>query len=147
MNLPAHLRACISDDTQFVELPDPVRLESGECLENVVVAYRSWGDVANAAERAILICHALTGSADVEAWWPDIIGSGRAFDPAKDFIVCANILGVGQRFDRELSRGATIERSLVVKQIYHHPDVRSGQHQDQGIAFEEMIPSSLQMRR
>jgi homoserine O-acetyltransferase/O-succinyltransferase len=93
MNLPAHLRACISDDTQFVELPDPVRLESGECLGNVVVAYRSWGDVANAAERAILICHALTGSADVEAWWPDIIGPGRAFDPAKDFIVCANILG------------------------------------------------------
>jgi len=93
MQLPAHLRACISDATRFIELPDPVRLESGERLDNVVVAYRTWGDLGNASDRAVLICHALTGSADVEAWWPDIIGAGRAFDPAKDFIVCANILG------------------------------------------------------
>ncbi len=40
-----------------------------------------------------MICHALTGSADVEAWWPNIIGPGKAFDPAFDYIVCANILG------------------------------------------------------
>lgn len=93
MELPTHLAACISGDTRFLELPAPVRLESGEQLEQVVVAYRSWGDIANAAEHAVLICHALTGSADVEAWWPNIIGRGRAFDPAKDFIVCANILG------------------------------------------------------
>ncbi|MGA8203734.1 MAG: alpha/beta fold hydrolase, partial [Woeseiaceae bacterium] len=93
MQLPAHLRACISDATQFIELPDPVRLESGARLDDVVVAYRTWGDIGNASEHAVLVCHALTGSADVEAWWPDIIGAGRAFDPAKDFIVCANILG------------------------------------------------------
>jgi homoserine O-acetyltransferase/O-succinyltransferase len=93
MHLPAHLHACISGDTQLLELPDPVLLENGERLEQVVVAYRTWGDIDNAAERAVLICHALTGSADVEAWWPNIIGPGRAFDPANDFIVCANILG------------------------------------------------------
>jgi homoserine O-acetyltransferase len=93
MHLLPHLRACISDDTRYVELAEPVRLESGEQLENVVVAYRTWGDIANASEHAVLICHALTGSADVDAWWPNIIGPGRAFDPAQDYIVCANILG------------------------------------------------------
>ena len=91
--LPDHLRACISAETQFLPLERPFRLESGEVLEEPVVAYRTWGDVRNSAGGAILICHALTGSADVEAWWPGIIGAGGAFDPASDFIVCANILG------------------------------------------------------
>jgi homoserine O-acetyltransferase len=71
---------------------EPFELESGERLENVVIAYRTWGDIGR-SESAILICHALTGSADVEAWWPGIIGPGKAFDPASDFIICANILG------------------------------------------------------
>ena len=62
-------------------------------MGEVEIAYRTWGERANAAEHAVLICHALTGSADVEAWWPDIIGEGRTFDPARDYVICANILG------------------------------------------------------
>ncbi|MDJ0709734.1 MAG: homoserine O-acetyltransferase [Woeseiaceae bacterium] len=93
MSLPAHLRAQIADATQFMRLQGEFELESGEVLNDVEIAYRTWGERANAADRTILICHALTGSADVEAWWPDIIGSGKTFDPAQDFIVCANILG------------------------------------------------------
>ena len=93
MSLPLHLRSRIASDTQFLRVPEGIVLESGERLHEVDIAYRTWGDPANARDRAILICHALTGSADVEAWWPDIIGTGRAFDPARDFVVCANILG------------------------------------------------------
>jgi homoserine O-acetyltransferase len=70
-----------------------VRLECGETLDEVVVAYRTWGDPRNARDNAILVCHALTGSADVEAWWPGIIGPEGAFDPRRDFIVCSNLLG------------------------------------------------------
>ncbi len=93
MSLPAYLLAQISAETEFLRLADGFRLECGETLREVDIAYRTWGDPANAAANAILICHALTGSADVEAWWPNIIGPGKTFDPRHDFIICANILG------------------------------------------------------
>lgn len=82
-----------SPQQNVLTIPAEFALESGERLTDVQIAYRTWGDRANAAENAILICHALTGSADVEAWWPNIIGSGKVFDPANDFIICSNILG------------------------------------------------------
>ncbi|NIA28042.1 MAG: homoserine O-acetyltransferase [Desulfobulbaceae bacterium] len=93
MSLPNYLSAQISDETRTLTVDGSFALENGSCLDDVIIAYRTWGDIANAADHAILVCHALTGSADVEAWWPGIIGAGKAFDPARDFIVCANILG------------------------------------------------------
>lgn len=93
MNLPTHLQAQIAAETLFLRLPGSFALENGEVLQGVEIAYRTWGDPANATDHAILICHALTGSADVEAWWPNIIGEGKTFDPARDYIICANILG------------------------------------------------------
>ena len=93
MKLPQHLRAHIGAETRILRLADEFVLENGERMRDVEIAYRTWGDPANAADNAILICHALTGSADVEAWWPGIIGHGKAFDPAQDFVICANILG------------------------------------------------------
>ena len=82
MSLPKYLLAQIADDTRYFRVPGEFALESGELLQDVEIAYRTWGDPGNAADHAILICHALTGSADVEAWWPNIIGSGKTFDPA-----------------------------------------------------------------
>ncbi len=93
MSLPEYLRARISAETRFLRVPGDFVLESGAVLQDVEIAYRTWGDPANARDHAILICHALTGSADVEAWWPNIIGEGRTFDPARDYVMCANILG------------------------------------------------------
>ncbi|MGI9249157.1 MAG: homoserine O-acetyltransferase MetX [Woeseiaceae bacterium] len=93
MSLPTYLQARIAVETEFLTVPGGLVLENGELLQDVEIAYRTWGDPANGAENAILICHALTGSADVEAWWPNIIGEGKAFDPAHDYVICANILG------------------------------------------------------
>ena len=93
MSLPDYLRKQIATDTESLRVPGEWRLESGEVLHDVEIAYRTWGDRSNAADHTVLICHALTGSADVDAWWPGIIGAGKTFDPAHDFIVCANILG------------------------------------------------------
>jgi homoserine O-acetyltransferase len=93
MSLPDYLQAQIGAETRFLRVPGDFVLENGEVLKDVDIAYRTWGDPANAADHAILICHALTGSADVEAWWPNIIGAGKTFDPARDYIICANILG------------------------------------------------------
>lgn len=92
MSLPDFLQVHLSPDTRYFTAGEFI-LESGKRLDEVTVAYRSWGNAANAEHRAILICHALTGSADVESWWPGLIGTGGAFDPERDYIVCSNILG------------------------------------------------------
>ena len=68
----------------------PLSLESGQMLENVEIGYRTWGQPSN---RAILVCHALTGSADAEDWWPGLFGPGLALDPDYDYIICSNVLG------------------------------------------------------
>ena len=92
MSLPAFLQQCVSSETEFLTVPGDFVLENGERLQDIEIAYRTWGDPCN-VDNAILICHALTGSADVEAWWPNIIGAGKAFDPEQDYVICANILG------------------------------------------------------
>ncbi|HIK05700.1 MAG TPA: homoserine O-acetyltransferase [Trichormus sp. M33_DOE_039] len=83
----------ISPQTQYYHLPMPLELEAGGILTGVQVAYRTWGKLNSEGDNGILICHALTGSADADEWWEDLFGSGKAFDCDRDFIVCSNILG------------------------------------------------------
>lgn len=82
-----------SADTRWVTLPGSFVTESGAVLPSVRVAYRTWGRLAPEGGNAVLVCHALTGSADVDSWWPSLIGPGRALDPERDFIVASNVLG------------------------------------------------------
>lgn len=90
--LPARLQRFVSPETRYWHLPGSFRLEQGGALDSPVIAYREWGS-SNTGGRTVLICHALTGSADVEEWWPGLIGPSGAFDPGFDRIVCSNILG------------------------------------------------------
>lgn len=68
-------------------------LDSGERLPGLELAYRTWGRLAPAADNAVIVCHALTGSADADDWWAPLFGDQRALDPNRDFIVCSNVLG------------------------------------------------------
>ncbi|WVQ99521.1 homoserine O-acetyltransferase [Kwoniella sp. CBS 9459] len=68
-------------------------LESGVQLSNVPVAYKTWGKLNERADNCLVICHALTGSADVEDWWGPLLGPDKAFDPTRFFIFCANVIG------------------------------------------------------
>lgn len=78
---------------EHLRLDGPVALERGRSLHGVTVAYHALGRLNPARDNAVVVCHALTGSSDVAAWWPDLIGDGRALDPSRDFILCANVLG------------------------------------------------------
>ncbi len=79
------------------------RLEGGESLPEVHVAYETWGELNAARDNAVLVCHALTGDSHAAGrsgvghptpgWWDALIGPGRALDTDRDFVVCANVLG------------------------------------------------------
>ena len=77
---------------QFIKIGD-LTLESGQALPDVVIAYQSWGKLNSAGDNAILVNHALTGWADVNSWWPQMVGSGLPFDSDKYFVVCPNVIG------------------------------------------------------
>ena len=68
-------------------------LESGVTLYEVPVAYKTWGKLNNSRDNVMVICHALSGSADVADWWGPLIGDGKAFDTSRFFIICLNTLG------------------------------------------------------
>ncbi len=82
-----------SKKTQIHTIDDGLTLESGNRLPQVHVAYRTWGQLSAGRDNAVLVCHALTGSADADEWWPGLIGRGLALDPDHDFIICSNALG------------------------------------------------------
>ncbi len=82
-------------------LDQPFVLESGATLSPVTMAYETYGTLNADRSNAILICHALSGSAHAagldaqgqEGWWDDCIGPGKAFDTDRFFVICGNVLG------------------------------------------------------
>jgi homoserine O-acetyltransferase len=90
-------------DRRFLLLDGPVRLERGDTLPSVRVAYETWGTLAPDASNAVLVEHALTGDSHVVGpvgpghptggWWPSLIGPGAPLDTDGLFVVCANVLG------------------------------------------------------
>jgi homoserine O-acetyltransferase len=83
----------VATGRQQHELSAPFTVESGAVLPRVSVAYQTWGSLSPTRDNAVLVCHALTGSADVSDWWGALIGSDGALDPTSDFIICSNVLG------------------------------------------------------
>lgn len=81
----------------------PFALEGGGILRDVTIAYETWGSLDADAANAVLVCHALTGDAHAAGrsgpghpgpgWWDELIGSGKAIDTDRYFVVCANVLG------------------------------------------------------
>jgi homoserine O-acetyltransferase/O-succinyltransferase len=84
-------------------LREGLRLECGAHLAPIEVAYETWGRRSAAGDNAVLICHALTGTAHAAGryatdearagWWDPLIGPGRAFDTERYYVICANVLG------------------------------------------------------
>jgi homoserine O-acetyltransferase len=90
---------------KFLEFPNdrPVALDSGKTLQQVTIAYETWGELNSDKSNAILLCHAWTGDSHAAGsaqdgqptpgWWDGLVGSGCAIDTDKFFVVCTNSLG------------------------------------------------------
>ncbi len=82
---------------------EPMRLESGATLGPVTLAYETYGRLNADRSNAILIVHALSGSAHAAGyhspddakpgWWDACIGPGKAFDTNRFFVICSNVIG------------------------------------------------------
>ena len=81
----------------------PFQLESEATLSPVTLAYETYGRLNEDRSNAILIVHALSGSAHAAGyhraddpkpgWWDDCIGPGKAFDTDKFFVIGSNVIG------------------------------------------------------
>ncbi len=85
---------------------EPFRLEAGGTLQPVSIRYAVYGELNERRDNAVLVCHALSGSARVADWWPEMFSSpsrqetprdgkpnGAVFDLKRDCVICTNILG------------------------------------------------------
>src|SRR5712692_5353951 len=108
-------------ETQYLDLPGPVRLDCGQELHPVRVAYETYGTLSPRRDNVILVCHALSGDAHAAGfaktppaestrdgfgaedrdgtagkglgWWDGMVGPGKAFDTDRFFVVSTNLLG------------------------------------------------------
>ena len=67
-------------------------LENGGVIRGLTIAYHTFGKRLPRVP-VVWVCHALTANSDVADWWPCTVEAGKFLDPAKHFVVCANILG------------------------------------------------------
>ena len=107
----------------FYDHPTPFLLEGGVLLSNLHIAYHTYGQLNEAKDNVIWICHALTANSDAADWWQGLIGPGKVFNTDTHVIVCANIIGscygttaTGLFTDNELPAFITI-RDMVQAHI------------------------------
>lgn len=67
--------------------------EAGGSLPSVDIAYYTSDREYVPGDKVIWICHALTGNANPEDWWPEMVGDGKYFDTSTSFVVCVSMIG------------------------------------------------------
>ncbi len=82
---------------------NPLKLVCGKQLNQVDLAFESYGKLSPLKDNVILVVHALTGRAHAAfrnfpsenepGWWDGMIGPGKALDTDKYLIISTNLLG------------------------------------------------------
>jgi len=88
--------------THTEHFTNPLYLESGRILEPYDITYETYGTLNDDKSNVVVVCHALTGSHHAAGvyedeskagWWDGFIGSGKAIDTDKFFVICSNVIG------------------------------------------------------
>jgi homoserine O-acetyltransferase len=78
---------------KYIDLNKKFILESGESIENLKIAYSTFGKLNKEKDNIIWVCHAISGDTDVLNWWSGLFGEDKLFNPEEHFIICASSLG------------------------------------------------------
>ena len=90
------------DKVKRIIIKKTLKLDCGKSISNFPIAYETYGRLNENKDNAILVFHALTGDqfasgvnpvTNKEGWWSYAVGSGKAIDTNKYFVICANVLG------------------------------------------------------
>ena len=90
------------DKVKRIVIQKTLKLDCGKSISNFPIAYETYGRLNENKDNAILVFHALTGDqfasgvnpvTNKEGWWSYAVGSGKAIDTNKYFVICANVLG------------------------------------------------------
>jgi len=74
-------------------LDEPLLLDCGRTLAGTTLHYAVYGRLNAARDNAVLVCHALSGSARVGEWWPELFAPGALLNLDVDCVICVNLLG------------------------------------------------------
>jgi homoserine O-acetyltransferase len=108
-------KASVESHAQFLRFATPEQpftFASGETMDDLTLAFETYGKLNADKSNAILLFHALSGSQHASGvceavegtderwttdckpgWWDLFIGPGKALDTRKFFVICANYLG------------------------------------------------------
>ncbi len=80
-----------------------MRLESGQQLGPITIAYESWGQRNASGSNGVLLLHGFSGDSHAAGpsgpghasggWWDGLIGPGLAIDTDRYVVICPNVLG------------------------------------------------------
>ena len=91
-----------ADGERLVLKDAQLTLDNGSVLDNLTLAYRTYGTLNDDESNAILICHALTGDHHPSGanpltgragWWDNMVGPGKPIDTDRYFVICQNVIG------------------------------------------------------
>ncbi len=78
----------------------PFTLRSGALLPELQLVYETYGELTQAKDNAVLVCHALSSDHHAAGfhspedarpgWWDTMIGPGKPIDTERFFVVCCN---------------------------------------------------------
>ncbi len=85
---------------KIFKIDETLQLECKKVLNPPIhIAYEAYGTLNKEKTNAILVCHALTGSAcaysensNKRGFWDIIIGPNKTIDINKYFVICSNVL-------------------------------------------------------